>query len=174
MTIVELVERERAGARRLELAAGAALGVALCCGLASAAVLLLGHARWLALPRALPLIVWALLVTGVGAVAFRTRRRLQQRTSRAQIAAAIERERSLRAGALRGAIEVADTGAFGRRAAAVLGESLGPTAGPSLRSCADTPAVARSRWEPRRPSPPCCSASWRRCRATASWRCCAP
>ncbi len=129
MTIVELVERERAGARRLELAAGAALGVALCCGLASAAVLLLGHARWLSLPRALPLIVWALLVTGVGAVAFRTRRRLHQRTSRAQIAAAIERERSLRAGALRGAIEVADTGAFGRRAAAVLGESLGAHGG---------------------------------------------
>ncbi len=125
MTIVELVERERARARWLELASGAALGVALACGLFAAGVLLLGHARWLALPRALPMGIWVVGALGLGAVAYATRRRLAAHTSRAGIAAAIERERSLRAGALRGAIEVADTGAFGRRAAALLAESLG-------------------------------------------------
>jgi len=129
MTIVELVERERARARGLELAAGVALAVAVSCGLLAGAVLLLGHARWLTLPRALPLAVWALLAAAVWAVAWVTRRRLRDRTSRAGIATAIERERSLRAGALRGAIEVADSGAFGRRAAAVLAETLAPHAG---------------------------------------------
>ncbi len=124
MTVGELVDRERVRARRLELAAGAALGVALCCGMVAAAVLLLGHARWMALPRALPLVVWALLAAAVGAVARVTHHRLHERTSRPRIAAAIERERSLRAGALRGALEVANTGAFGRRAAAVLGKAL--------------------------------------------------
>ncbi len=129
MTIVELVERERARARWLEAGAGAALAVAVACGLVAGGTLLLGHARWLSLPRALPLVVWALLAGALGAVAWATRRRLGACTSRGEIAAAIERERSLRAGALRGAIEVADSGPFGRRAAALLAQSLGPHAG---------------------------------------------
>ncbi len=137
MTIVELVERERTRARWLELASGAALAVAVACGLFAAGVLLLGHARWLSLPRALPLAIWGLAALGLGAVAFATRRRLAAHTSRAGIAAAIERERSLRAGALRGAIEVAGTGAFGRRAAELLAESLrqhGDALAPQLRA----------------------------------------
>ncbi|MHB1864524.1 MAG: hypothetical protein ACYCVL_16375, partial [Gemmatimonadaceae bacterium] len=136
MTIVELVERERRRLRWLELAAGAALGATVVCGLAAAGVLLLGNARWLALPRAMPLLVWVLLVGGSTLVAWRTRRRLRSGTSRAQVAAAIERERSLRSGALRGAIEVAESGAFGRRAAAGMVESLRPsgdTLAPVLR-----------------------------------------
>ncbi len=137
MTIVELVERERARARRLELLAGAALGAAVCCGVAAAAVLALGHARWLALPRALPLAAWALLAAGVAAVAHVTYCRLRDRTSRARIAADIERERSLRAGSLRGALEVAEAGALGRRAAALLGAALsdhGEPLAPLLRA----------------------------------------
>ncbi len=124
MTILELVERERARARWLELASGVALGVAVACGLFAAGALLLGHARWLSLPRAVPLAIWALGAVGLGLVAYATRRRLRAHTSRAGIAAAIEHERSLRAGALRGALEVADSGAFGRRAAELLVESL--------------------------------------------------
>ena len=127
MTIVELVERERRGLRWLELAAGAALGATVVCGLVAGGALLLGHARWLALPRAVPLLVWVLLVGGSTLVAWRTRRRLRAGTSRAQVAAAIERERALRAGALRGALEVAEAGAFGRRAAAAMMESLHPS-----------------------------------------------
>ncbi len=136
MTIVELVERERRRLRWMELAAGAALGATVVCGLVAGGVLLLGHARWLALPRAVPLLVWVLLVGGSALVAWRTRRRLRSGTSRVQVAAAIERERTLRAGALRGAIEVAESGAFGRRAAAAMMESLHPsgdTLAPVLR-----------------------------------------
>ena len=124
MTIVELVDRERARARWMELASGVALGIAVACALFAFGVLLLGHARWLALPRGVPLGIWVLGAAGIGAVAVATRRRLAAHTSRAGIATAIERERSLRAGALRGAIEVADAGAFGRRAAELLAESL--------------------------------------------------
>ncbi len=124
MTIVELVDRERARARWMELVSGVALGIAVACALFAFGVLLLGHARWLALPRGVPLGIWVLGATGIGAVAVATRRRLAAHTSRAGIATAIERERSLRAGALRGAIEVANTGAFGRRAAELLAESL--------------------------------------------------
>ncbi|MGH7668449.1 MAG: hypothetical protein ACRENQ_03065, partial [Gemmatimonadaceae bacterium] len=70
MTVVELVERERTLARGLELAAGAALGVALACGLFAGGVLLLGNARWLSLPPALPLAIWALVAAGLGAVGY--------------------------------------------------------------------------------------------------------
>jgi hypothetical protein len=42
------------------------------------------------------------------------------------VAAAIEREQSMRAGSVRGAMEVADSGALGRRAAKAVGERLAP------------------------------------------------
>lgn len=144
MTLLELVERERARARALELAAGVALGVAVVCGIVAAGVLLLGQARWLALPRGVPLAIWVLLAAGIGTVALMTRRRLRARTGRTEIATAIEQERSLRAGALRGAIEVANTGAFGRRAAALLSETLAPHAAslaPKLRASAQRRAL---------------------------------
>jgi len=131
VTIVELVERERARMRVLELAAGAALGIAVACGVLAVGALLLGHARWLVLPRGVPLAIWLLLAAAIGAVVRTTMHRLASRTSRAQVAAAIERERALRSGALRGAIEVADAGAFGRHAAALIADAL-PTRGEPL------------------------------------------
>jgi hypothetical protein len=144
VTVVELVERERARIRALELAGGAALALVVLCGVMAAGVVLLGGARWLALPRALPFAIWTLIAAGLAAAAWVTRRRLTERTSRAGIAAAVERERALRAGALRGAIEVADRGVFGRRAAATLGEALAPHAhalAPEMRGRATRRAV---------------------------------
>jgi hypothetical protein len=129
MTAIELVERQRGRIRRFELTTGAAFVVVLTCGLLAAGVLLLGRSRWLALPRGTPFVIWALLVAGIAVIAWRTRRLIATRASRAQVAAAIEREQTLRAGALRGAIEVADTGAFGRQAAAVVARALSPRAG---------------------------------------------
>src|SRR5439155_11901871 len=117
MTAIELVERQRARIRRFELAAGAALGVFVVSALLVAGVLVLGRSRWLALPRGIPFLIWALLVAGVTGIVWRTRRRVDSRASRSEVAAAIEREQTLRAGSLRGAIEVADSGALGRRAA---------------------------------------------------------
>ncbi|HEY5218475.1 MAG TPA: hypothetical protein VIJ16_01640, partial [Gemmatimonadaceae bacterium] len=86
MTIVELVERERARMRVLELAAGAALGIAVACGVLAVGALLLGHARWLVLPRGVPLAIWLLLAAAIGAVVRTTMHRLASRTSRAQVA----------------------------------------------------------------------------------------
>ncbi|HVZ76381.1 MAG TPA: hypothetical protein VG818_00200, partial [Gemmatimonadaceae bacterium] len=117
MTLVELVERERARLLRLELAAGIALGVAVAGVVAAVGVLVLGGARWLSLPRILPFVVWAVLLLSVAVLAWNTARRLRARASRAAVAAAIEAEQALRAGALRGALEIAGSGALGRRAA---------------------------------------------------------
>jgi hypothetical protein len=129
MTLIELVERQRGRIRRFELTAGVALMVGLTCGLLAVGVLLLGRSRWLALPRGTPFVIWTLLIAGVAGLAWRTRRLVALRASRGQVGAAIEREQTLRAGALRGAIEVAESGAFGREAAAVVAGALRPRAG---------------------------------------------
>src|SRR5262249_52678236 len=54
-----------------------------------------------------------------------------RRATRASVAAAIERDQQIRAGALRGVIEVANSGALGRRAADAMSAKLTP-AGPRL------------------------------------------
>ncbi len=126
MTIVELVDRERTRLRHAHLLVGGALTVGATCLLLALGASALGSARWLTLPRAVPFIVW-LVVLGVDVVVVRwTVRQLDRRTGRHNVAAAIEREQSLRAGALRGAMEVANSGALGRRAAAAVVQQLGP------------------------------------------------
>ncbi len=126
MTVVELVDRERARLRRLHLIAGLALAVGATCLLLALGASVLGGARWMSLPRPVPFLVW-LLVFGANAfVVWWTARQLDRRTTRNRVAMAIEREQSLRAGALRGAIEVANSGVLGRRAAAVVSEQLAP------------------------------------------------
>src|SRR4029077_9148299 len=69
------------------------------------------------------------VITAQAAVAVWTIRRLDRRATRHSVAAAIEREQLLRAGALRGVIEVAESGALGRKAAAAMSEPLPPGAG---------------------------------------------
>src|SRR5216117_3424136 len=105
MTVVELVERQRARIRSFEVLAGVALGVILAAAVLVVGALALGKARWLALPRGTPFAIWAVLAAGVIAIVRVTRRRLASNGSRREVAAAIERERGLRAGSLRGAIE---------------------------------------------------------------------
>ncbi len=129
MTVVELVERERARLRRLYVLAGAALAIGATCALLAAAASALGGARWIGLPRGTPFLVWLGVVVADAAVVVWTIRRLDRRATRHSVAAAIEREQLLRAGSLRGVIEVAESGALGRRAAATLSERLGPKAG---------------------------------------------
>jgi hypothetical protein len=129
MTVVELVERERARLRRLYMLAGLALAVGATCMLLAAGASVLGRARWISMPRGTPFGIWiAVLVVDVAVVAW-TIRRLDRRATRQNVAAAIEREQSLRAGALRGVIEVADSGALGRKAAATLSDRLSSKAG---------------------------------------------
>ncbi len=129
MTVVELVERERARLRRLYVLAGAALAIGATCALLAAAASALGGARWIGMPRGTPFLVWLGVLIADAAVVVWTIRRLDRRATRHSVAAAIEREQLLRAGSLRGVIEVAESGALGRRAAATLSERLGPKAG---------------------------------------------
>ncbi|MEO6878540.1 MAG: hypothetical protein ABI205_08675, partial [Gemmatimonadaceae bacterium] len=129
MTVIELVDRERARLRRMHLLAGVALAVGATCILLALGASALGGARWMTLPRPVPFLVW-LLVLGVDAfVVVWTTRRLDTRTTRHCVAATIEREQLLRAGSLRGAMEVGESGALGRHAAAAVGNKLAPAGG---------------------------------------------
>lgn len=114
MTLHDLVERERRGLARLTttmvwaaIVAAIAIAIAL-------AVLWLGQSRWLELPRVVPFVFWGLVIAVV-AVGLQRGRRLIERSSRlSDVAMAVERERKLRDGSLRGILEVADSGALGR------------------------------------------------------------
>ena len=126
MSVIELVERERARLRRMHVFAGLALSVSLTALLLAAGASTLGSARWMSLPRGLPFAVWLLIAAANVGVVLWTARRLERRATRQSVAAAIEREQALRSGALRGVIEVADSGALGRRAASVVAARLAP------------------------------------------------
>ena len=139
-----MVERERRHLRRAELLAAAllALGVvSLALGLGA---ILLGGARWLALPRGVPLAIWLALAGALGALAALTRRRLLRDGSRVQVARAIETEQGMRRGLLVGAIELEGQGALAARAAGAARDSLpanSPLA-PALRRASSRRAIA--------------------------------
>ena len=124
MTPLEFVERERARLRRLHIIAGASLALAITFTALALAVLALGNARWIALPRSAPFAVWLLIAILDAAVIVWSWRRLSADVTRGGVAATIEREQALRAGALRGALEVADRGALGRLAATAMSSRL--------------------------------------------------
>ena len=125
MTIQQLVDRERTTLQRLHLLAGAAMVLAATCTVVGLAALILGGARWLTLPRGAPIAVWVVVVSvDIAAMSF-TRRLLRRQTSVGTITEELEREQSLRAGSVRGIMEVADTGSLGRHAAAHLSARLG-------------------------------------------------
>ena len=136
MTALELVERERARLRRLHILAGIALALAISLAVLALGVLLLGNSRWMALPRSAPFVVWLIVGTLDAAVIVWSWRQLRRDMTRGGVAAAIEREQTLRAGALRGALEIGEQGALGRRAAQEMSNRLrtfGPTLAPVTR-----------------------------------------
>jgi hypothetical protein len=129
MTIGHLVERERQRLRRAELLAAGllALGVvALGVGLGA---VLLGGARWLALPRGVPFVIWLVLVALLGWLAVRTRTRLAREATQLRVARAIENEQGLRRGQLVGVVELEGRGALASRAAGMTRGEL-PSSGP--------------------------------------------
>src|SRR5690349_15479741 len=139
MTPLEFVERERARLRRLHIIAGASLALAVTFAVLALGVLLLGNARWIALPRSAPFVVWLVVGALDMAVIVWSGRRLRGDVTRTGVAATIEREQALRAGALRGALEVADRGALGRHAANEMSNKLrgaGLTLAPTSRRSA--------------------------------------
>lgn len=135
MTVGHLVDRERRGVQRAEVLAGvllAAGAVALGVGLGA---ILLGGARWLALPRGVPLAIWFVLAGLLASLAMRTRRRLSREATPMRIARAIEDEQGMRRGQLVGAIELEGRGALASRAAEMTRGGLPPSGplAPSLR-----------------------------------------
>ena len=149
MTVIELVERERARLRLADAATAVALHALVSAAVVGAGAWVLGGTRWIALPRVTPALVWAVIVGANLAVAAWTRRRAARRQARSSVAAEIEREQSLRAGALRGVIEVANS-ALARRTDQILATRLstrGPMLAPALlgasrRRATQTLAVA--------------------------------
>jgi hypothetical protein len=131
MTVVEIVERERARLRTVDVIATVALVLVVSAIVVGGGAWLLGDSRWIALPRATPMLVWVVFAIANGAVAWWAVRRLRRDLARPSVAAAIEREQTLRAGALRGVMEVAGTTAIARRADRSLVAQL-ETRGPSL------------------------------------------
>jgi len=105
---------------------GVASAVGATCLLLAVGASVLGGARWMSLPRAVPFLVWVLILAADAAVIAWTVREIRRRATRSGIAATIEREQALRAGTLRGALEVANSGTLGRHAAAEVSAKLGP------------------------------------------------
>ncbi|HEX5073745.1 MAG TPA: hypothetical protein VFW03_11085 [Gemmatimonadaceae bacterium] len=145
MTVIDLVDRERGRISRLIAAAGGAAAVGLAALLLAAGVVLLGRARWIDLPRVVPFVVWlAVAIVAIAAVWW-TRRRLARDASVSGLAFEVEREQSLRAGAVRGALEVASSGTLGRYNAEQVARRLKEKAGSrSLTPTLTRRAVVRS------------------------------
>ncbi len=124
MTIAQIVERERRALLRAHVAATVALTLTAVTALLAVASVTLGGARWMSLPRGLPFAVWlAIVAATVGSWIFLLRV-LVHEANVAQVSAAVEQEQSLRAGSVRGTMEVAETGSLGRRAANALAAKL--------------------------------------------------
>ena len=130
MTIFELVARERARVARW-VRLGWLLRVAVAVVLAlTAGALLLGGARWLALPRLVPFAIWVAAVALAAYLVRRASRAISRVAASVAVADAVEREQRLRHGAVRGVVELAgDPSVFVRRAAQRLGTQLGGSRG---------------------------------------------
>ena len=124
MTVNELVARERKRLGRILGIWGVARAVGVVATLLAIAALALGGGRWMTLPAAVPFVAWFLVVAAVVGLGAHTVRGLRRDASTGRVTAAIESERQLRRGALRGALEVAHLGALGRRGARDLAARL--------------------------------------------------
>ncbi|MBV6521613.1 MAG: hypothetical protein MNPFHGCM_01756 [Gemmatimonadaceae bacterium] len=144
MTLFDLVDRERRGLARLTSAAVLTVLVAVVTVAVAAAVYWLGGARWLELPRVLPFTLWAIVI-GIVVVGLRRGRAMVRRGSElSQVALAVEQERALRTGSLRGTLEVANSGALGRLSAEKMAERLRSLDSPVLAPIARKRALTRA------------------------------
>jgi hypothetical protein len=128
--VAALVARLATERRALALRAGGAtaLGAFALLGVVLAvAALALGGGRWLQLPRGVPALAFLSALLAVALLVRAMRRRATAQLAPAVMAAEIEEEQGLRAGSLRGALEVAATGPLGARAAADIAGRLSTT-----------------------------------------------
>ena len=124
MTVLQLVNRERARLRSKLVMSVGTLMLAGAAAALSLGVIVLGSSRWITLPPAVPFLFWILLTaTVVGSVVHFVRSERVD-ASEARVAQAIEKERKLRDGSLRGVIEVSSSSALGKRASEMMAGSL--------------------------------------------------
>lgn len=137
MTLRALVERERRGVVRWIAAAGIATAVCVAATLLALGTWLLADARWLQLPRVTPWLVWLAVVGLVGGAVWFIRRRYARVATPAGVARAVERERAMRDGSVRTALEVGEQSSLGRLGAAMVAAKLesfkSPVLVPGLR-----------------------------------------
>lgn len=124
MTVVELVERERWQLCKSYLASSAAIVAVNTLIVIGGGAWLLAGARWIALPRVTPLLVWVAVAVTDAWLVVRAVRHVRRNFARTSVAATIEREQRLRAGALRGVLEIGDGSALARRADSLLARQL--------------------------------------------------
>lgn len=122
------VSGERSALRGRMLAVAVLAGLAIVLAALALLALVLTDGRWMRLPRALPLAGWLLAAFAAAYAMRRWSARETSLTSTASVARLIELEQNLRSGALVGALEVADRGVLGARAAQDVATKLG--AGP--------------------------------------------
>jgi hypothetical protein len=124
VTVGQIIARERSRLRIALVTRGVAIALAIGLAIVAASTIALGGARWITRPSA-PLVAWVLVVAVLGALVVLSWREGRRRASASAIAAAIERERTLRAGSLRGALEVDSSGPLGQLAAKRMASELG-------------------------------------------------
>ena len=107
-------EQSTLQARSMAAVVLAVIGVVALALVASA--WLMADGRWMTLPRAVPIAVWAAALAVAAGLVWALRTRNADVLSLTSLAVAIEREQALRSGSLRGALEVASTGVLGARA----------------------------------------------------------
>ncbi len=124
MTVGQIIARERSRLRIALVTRGVAIALAIGLALLAASIFALGGARWITRPSA-PLGAWTLVGVVLAVLIVLSWRAGRRRASASAIAAAIERERTMRAGSLRGALEVDSSGPLGHLAAKRMASELG-------------------------------------------------
>lgn len=127
-TLDERLQAERSGLRRRSLAAVAFGIVAVAATAVAVGTVILGSGRWMELPRVVPFLFWVVTIGAAWFIADWVTKRDNGALAGSALAGTIEHEQGLRAGSLRGALEVGRTGALGQRAAADVARRLSPSA----------------------------------------------
>ena len=110
MSVRQLVQRERSALRRSRLIGGAAETAAVTLALLAVFALALGHGRWIAAPRWLPMLGTVIVVVAAALLARRTYLGATADSASPRVAESIERTHALRDGQLRAGIELEGTG----------------------------------------------------------------
>ena len=145
MTLRALVERERRGVVRWIAAAGITAAICVAATLLALGTVLLANARWLQLPRITPWLVWLAVIALVALAMWYMRRRYARVATPLGVARAVERERALRDGSVRTALEVGEASSLGRLGAAIVAAKLEGFETPVLVQSASFVAARRVR-----------------------------